>query len=220
MLTALLRGFGHLFEPGVRHYLLYGLALAVACFAATWGLVAWVLATTAVSSIGWLDTVLDVLGGLATLVVTWLLFPAVFGAMCTVFTESVVAAVERRHHQRLGEARGAPLAAALAAGLRLLVLGLVLNLVLLPLLLLGPVYPVAWVCVQGLLLGREYFELVALRRMPPAEAAALRRARRGSAWGMGAVAAMLLMVPFVNLLVPFALAGGMVHLVHDRSRSG
>ncbi len=219
MLTALLRGFGHLFEPGVRKFLLYGLALAVACLAATWAVVAWLLTTTAVSSIGWVDSVVDILGGLATLVVTLLLFPAVFGAMCTVFTESVVVAVERRHHPHLGEARGAPVVAALAAGLRLLVLGLVLNVVLLPLLLLGPVYPVAWVCVQGLLLGREYFELVALRRLPPAEAVALRRERRWSAWGMGALSAMLLMVPFVNLLVPFALAGGMVHLVHGVRRT-
>lgn len=219
MVTALVRGFGHLFEPGVRRYLLYGLLLAVACFAATWALVAWLLTATALTSIGWIDTVLDVLGGLATLVLTWLLFPTVFGAMCTLFTESVVAAVERRHHGRLGEARGAPVAAALLAGMRLLALGLALNVLLLPLLFLGPVYPVAWVCVQGLLLGREYFELVALRRLPPAEAAALRRQCRGSAFGMGAVAALLLMVPFVNLLVPFALAGGMVHLVHDDHRS-
>lgn len=219
MLTALVRGFGHLFEPGVRRYLLYGLLLAVCCFAATWVLVAWLLTATALTSIGWIETVLDVLGGLATLVLTWLLFPTVFGAMCTLFTESVVAAVERRHHPHLGEARGAPLTAALLAGMRLLALGLLLNVLLLPLLFLGPAYPVAWVCVQGLLLGREYFELVALRRLPPAEARALRRKCRGSAFGMGAIASLLLMVPFLNLLVPFALAGGMVHLVHAPRRS-
>lgn len=219
MLTALVRGFGHLFEPGVRRYLLYGLLLAVCCFAATWALVAWLLTATALTSIGWVEAVLDVLGGLATLVLTWLLFPSVFGAMCTLFTESVVAAVERRHQPHLGEARGAPLTAALLAGMRLLALGLLLNVLLLPLLFLGPAYPVAWVFVQGLLLGREYFELVALRRLPPAEAVALRRKCRGSAFGMGAIAALLLMVPFLNLLVPFALAGGMVHLVHDPRRS-
>lgn len=219
MLTALVRGFGHLFEPGVRRYLLYGLLLALACFAATWAMVGWLLATTTLTSIGWIEAVLDVLGGLATLVLTCLLFPSVFGAMCTLFTESVVAAVERRHHGRLGEARGSPLGAALLAAARLLGLGLLLNVLLLPLLFLGPVYPVAWVCVQGLLLGREYFELVALRRLPPAEAAALRRKCRGSAFGMGAIAAMLLMVPFLNLLVPFALAGGMVHLVHGDRRT-
>lgn len=219
MLTALVRGFGHLFEPGVRRYLLYGLLLAVACVVATWALVAWLLTATALTSIGWIDAVLDFFGGFATLFLTYLLFPSVFGAMCTLFIESVVAAVERRHHGRLGEARGASMTAALFAGVRLLGLGLLLNVLLLPLLFLGPVYLAASVCVQGLLLGREYFELVALRRLPPAEAAALRRKCRGSAFGMGAIAAMLLMVPFLNLLVPFALAGGMVHLVHDGRRT-
>ncbi|MGZ8409550.1 MAG: EI24 domain-containing protein, partial [Hyphomicrobium sp.] len=66
--------------------------------------------------------------------------------------------------------------------------------------------------VNGYLLGREYFELVALRRADIAEVRALRDVYRGRLFVAGVVVAVLLTVPIVNLLAPIVGTAAMVHL--------
>jgi CysZ protein len=66
----------------------------------------------------------------------------------------------------------------------------------------APLAPFVFWLVNGFLLGREYFQLVALRRLSPAEAAALRRRHAGRIWLAGTAMAVPLSVPVVNLLVP------------------
>lgn len=187
--------------------------LGVAVFAALWLAVGWLLAQTSVTTIGWLDTALDVLGGLATLALTWLLFPAVLAASVGLFLEPVAAAVEARHHPHLPPAPGLPWWTTLGASLRFLAVALVVNLLLLALLAWPPVHPFAYVTMNGWLVGREYVELVALRRGPPAAARALRAAHRGELLVFGVVVTALLAVPVANLLVPVVATAAMVHRV-------
>jgi uncharacterized protein involved in cysteine biosynthesis len=66
--------------------------------------------------------------------------------------------------------------------------------------------------VNGYLLGREYFELVALRRVDATEAEAMRSRFRGRMFLAGLVTAFLLTVPFVNLVAPIIGTAAMVHL--------
>ena len=87
-----------------------------------------------------------------------------------------------------------------------------LNIVLLPFLLIPPVFPFVFYGVNGYLLGREYFELVALRRLGAREARALRLARRGPLILAGALVAVLLTIPVVNLVAPVVATAAMVHL--------
>mgnify|MGYP006433068489 FL=1 len=86
---------------------------------------------------------------------------------------------------------------------------------MLPLLLAGPLFPFVFYSVNGYLLGREYFELVALRRLGPAEATALRKRNGFKLFMTGALIAFLLTVPVVNLLAPIIATGMMVHLFED-----
>lgn len=192
--------------------------LGVAAFAALWVAVGWLLAQTSVTAIGWLEAALDVLGGLATLALTWLLFPTVLAACVGLFLEPVAAAVEARHHPHLPPAAGLPWWTALGASLRFLLVALVVNLLLLALLAWPPIYPVAYLAANGWLVGREYVELVALRRGPPAAARALRAAHRGELLVFGVVVTALLAVPAANLLVPVVATAAMVHRVQAWSR--
>ncbi len=71
--------------------------------------VGFLLTDTSFFDIGWLETAVDVLGGLATLVITWLLFPAVVSATVGFLLDRVADAVEERHYPQLPEVRGTPM---------------------------------------------------------------------------------------------------------------
>jgi len=163
----------------------------------------------------WLLWPLEILGNFA---VTWLLFPAVATAILSLFLDGVLARLEAQHYPALPPARGMPLSAVLASGGRLLGLTIGLNLVALPLYLLVPaINPLLFYGVNGYLLGREYFDLVALRRLDGVAATALWRERRGRWLLAGVAIAALLSLPLVNLAAPLVAAAFMLHLVTEAS---
>lgn len=212
MLTAFARAIGQLGDPRLLRVLGVSVLLAIACFAASWFAIGWLLTTTEFVPTGWLELVLDVLGGLATLVLTWFLFPLVASAFVALFLEQVAAAVEARHYPSLPPAKGTPWPEAIAYSLRFLGLVLAVNAALLALMLLvPPVAAVGYYIGNGWLLGREYFDLVALRRSSPDESRALRIAHGAELLAMGAASAFLLTLPFVNFLVPVLLTATLVH---------
>ena len=68
--------------------------------------------------------------------------------------------------------------------------------------------------INGFLLSREYFTMVALRRMSPAETGSLRRDNLLTLWGAGIVMAIPLSIPLVNLVMPVIGAAAFTHLFH------
>jgi len=212
VLGAFFKAIGQLGDPAVRRVVWTGLGLSLAVFAALWTAVGYVLANTALFESGWLEGLADVLGGLTALAFTWLLFPGVVSAVTAILLDAVVRAVEARHYPDLPEARGAGVAATVLTTAKFLGALVVLNMVALLFLFVPPVFPFVFYAVNGYLLGREYFELVALRRAGNAETRALRKAHRGQLFLAGLVIAVLLTVPVVNLLAPVTATAVMVHL--------
>ena len=212
MIAAFAKAVAQIADPAVRGVLWIGVAIAVAVFAALWTAVYALLAGTETFAWAWLERAFDFLGGVAAVALTWLLFPGVISAATALLLERVAKAVEHRHYPELGPAAGVPATAALVAAVRFLAITLGLNIVLLPFLLIPPVFPFVFYGVNGYLLGREYFELVALRRLGAREARALRLARRGPLILAGALVAVLLTIPVVNLVAPVVATAAMVHL--------
>ena len=166
----------------------------------------------AVGADGTLPAALSWLGAAATVVLAWFLFPAVASAVLGLFLEPLVAAIERRHWPELPPAPGLPFLTSLGAALRFLGVLLAANAALLfVLVVIPPLYPLLWLLANGWLLGREYFELVALRRLQPVDARALRSAHGGELLVHGVLFAGLFAVPVVNLLVPVWATAVMVH---------
>jgi CysZ protein len=66
--------------------------------------------------------------------------------------------------------------------------------------------------MNGYLLGREYFELVALRHHASAQVKRERRANRYTVWGAGLIVALFAMIPVLNLLAPLFGTAFMVHV--------
>lgn len=215
MLAAFALAVSDLGLPAMRGALLRALAASLLLFAGLLGGLGWVLAHLALSGIGWLDSVIDLLGGAAALVAALFLFGPATLAILPLFLDAAAAAVEQRHYPHLPPARPAPLGQQLWAGLRLGALAAALNLAALPLVLFVPVIgPVIWVLVNGRLLGREYFELVALRRLDLAGARAARGRAGWVPWASGCLLAALALVPLGNVLAPLLGVAAFVHVFH------
>ena len=167
--------------------------------------------TDGASWLGWLE-------GFLTLVIAWFLFPVVASLYIALFLDYVAGAVEKQHYPELPEAQGITTLQSLGVALSYLGALLVANLLLLFLLFFPPLYAVAWFVVNGALIGREYVELVALRRMSPADVKTLRRRHGGESMLTGAVIALLMATPLINLIVPVFATALTVHRVHDWRR--
>jgi CysZ protein len=68
--------------------------------------------------------------------------------------------------------------------------------------------------VNGILTGREYYEIVALRRLSRVDMDASRRQNRWAYFLTGTCIAALALVPVVNLLAPVMGIAMMVHVFH------
>ena len=194
----------------IWHITLMTIATIVGLYAVVWG----VLTHVTLVDIGWLNTLIAVLGGVAVVVLTWLLFPAVVTLVVSGFLERTIVAVETRHYPDLPAPRPLSLWHSVWVALRFTGVMLLLNLFAVPLYLLFPgINVVVFYGVNAYLLGREYFELVALRRLDPRTARRLRRSHQLRLFVAGLIITGLLTVPLLNLVAPLIAAAFMVHLV-------
>ena len=224
MLGLFFRSFSELLQPEARSLLLRSLlwsigALALLC-AGIWVF----LATTQLFDTAWLEDTVDIAGGLGALVLAFILFPAVVGLVSSLFLDEIADAMEVRHYPGQKGTREISVGENLAVAARFTGLVLLLNLLALPvyavLLFFPPGFIVFSALLNGYLMGREYFELVALRHMEPAAARAAFRRNRSRLSVAGAVIAVMLSIPLVNLLAPIVATGFMVHLFADMRRGG
>ena len=215
MLNAFVKAIGQLSDPKTRGLVWVSLFLAIAVFVGLWVGVGFLVTHTTFFQLAWLDASVSVLGALAVLVLTWFLFPAVVSAFVGIFLDSVAERVEHRHYPELPPARDMPLGEVVGTSIRFLAIMVGLNLVVLLVLIppFTPLFPFVFYAANGYLLGREYFELVALRRVKPAEVRDFRQSRRSGVFVAGLVIAFLLTVPVVNLLAPIIGTAAMVHLL-------
>ncbi len=185
---------------------------ALITFVVLWTVIGFLLRETSISQIGWLESAIDVLGGLATLALTWFLFPATVSGVIGLFLDQIAVCVEKRHYPTLPDAIGQSIGETVITSAKFFGILVILNILMLPFLFLGPLFPFVFYLVNGYLLGREYFELVASRRLPPAEVTKLRKAHQGSVLMVGIAIAFTLTIPLVNLLMPVVATSAMVHL--------
>ena len=212
VIGAFIKALGQLGDRAIRRAVWISLGLSATVMAGLWTALAYMLTATQVFQSGWLEAAADLLGGAAAVVFTWLLFPAVISAFIGLQVEGIARAVEARHYPGLPPARGESLASSMLTAARFSALMVALNLIALVFLVVPPLFPFVFLGLNGYLLSREYFELVAHRRIRAGEARALRKAHRASLFAFGVVIAALLTVPGVNLLTPVVATAAMVHL--------
>lgn len=212
MLTAFRSALAQLGDPRLRRVLWLslggGLAVAALLVVGAGGL----LAVTRFVAVGWLETLLDVAGVLAALVLIIALFPGLVGIVSSLLLEEVARAVETRHYPKLPPARRQPISEIVLTALAFAAVMVAVNLVVLPLYLLPIVNIIIFLTINGYLLGREYFEFVAFRRLKPAAARRLRKEHRARVLTAGLIIALFASVPLLNLLLPLFGAAFMLHV--------
>jgi CysZ protein len=199
---------GHLSGTLVKSVLLTLLLFAALLAAGEWGVSALpALGSPLVNrALEWLLPVLAVLGVV-------LLGAPVAALFASLFLDGVAARIEARDYPDDPPAPGLPFWTGLRAGLRLMAVVLGIDLLLLPFNLVLPgLAELATLGANGWLLGREYFELVALRHVGRPQAAALRRRFGARIILAGILLALLTMIPLVNLIAPLFGTALMVHL--------
>jgi uncharacterized protein involved in cysteine biosynthesis len=131
------------------------------------------------------------------------------------FADEVAAKVESEHYA--ADAPGEPLRVgrALLEGSKTALLAILIYLCTVPFLLFAGIGAVMFYFATAFLLGREYFELAAMRFHSPAEAKALRKRNAGRIFLAGMVIAAFVSIPILNLATPLFGTAFMVH-IHKR----
>ena len=220
MIAAFLKAIDQISDRSTRRVVWISLGFTLAVFIGLMLVVMFLLSSTALFSWGWLETIVDFMGWLAALAITWFLFPGVAGAFTGLMLDRVADAVEARHYPGLPPVKGASFSEALLSAAKFLVIMIFLNIFLLAFLIIPPLFPFVFYGVNGYLLCREYFTMVALRRVGAAEAEALRKAHRGRLFFAGVLIALMLTIPVVNLLAPIVATAAMIHLFEEWRSQG
>jgi len=237
MIAALNLAFRQMGDPAFRRVFALSVAAALVVFLVLWIFAWWGLAWSGDALNQWLlehgsdgfwTGILEWLFGAAgvfgVLIASFFLFPAVMVLVMSFLLEDVAAAVERRHYPGLPPARAQPIGEAVMGAIAFAGVTVGLNVLFLPVYLLllfaPPLNLFVFYLLNGYLLGREYFELVAVRRLNTAGARRMRRSHRGRILLAGTVIAILLTLPLLNLLMPIVATGFMLHVFEGLRRTG
>ena len=156
--------------------------------------------------------VLSIMASLGIITGALFLMPAVTAFVGSFFVDEVADMVERTHYPAEPPGRALPLFRALIEGLKTALLALLIYLCALPFLLLAGLGLIILFLAAAYLLGREYFELAAMRFRSPAEAKALRKSHAGYVFLSGMVIAVFVSIPLLNLATPIFAMAFMVHI--------
>jgi CysZ protein len=230
MIEAAVKALSQMFAPALRHVLFKaaGLALILITFigilmqrflaswadtGANWAEQATGVAPHAVwSSLAW---VLSVLAGLGIITGALFLMPAVTAFVGSFFVDEIAEVVEREHYPAEPPGRALPFFLALIEGIKFAALALLIYLGALPFILFAGLGVVILFVANAYLLGREYFELAAMRFRLPNEAKAMRKANSVYLFIAGMFVAAFVSIPIVNLATPIFAMAFMVH-VHKK----
>jgi len=160
--------------------------------------------------VNWL---IDLVGAVGVLFLSWLLFPPVVTMIMGLFLERVAAAVEAVHYPGRGPPNPQSISGAIWGGVRLMMLSLALNLLALPIYVLLPgLNMLVFLGLNGYLFGREYFELSALRRLDLRTVRQVRNCFAGQVFCGGAIITGMFALPFINLVAPVIATAFMLHV--------
>src|SRR6185312_8903362 len=159
--------------------------------------------------------ILSIAAGLGIVFGAVFLMPAISSLVAGVFVDDVGDIVEREHYPADHPGAGLPYGVAIIEGIKTALLTLLVYLIALPFVFVAGAGVIAFFIATAWLLGREYFELAAMRFRSPAEAKAMRRDNASTVFLGGLIIAGFVAIPIVNLATPLF---GMAFMVHMHKR--
>ncbi|WOH81788.1 sulfate transporter family protein [Bradyrhizobium sp. BEA-2-5] len=162
-----------------------------------------------------LSWIVSIAAGLGVVFGGIFLMPAITSLVASLFVDDVADIVEREHYPAERPGVALPLGQAILEGGKTALLTIVVYLVALPLVLFAGAGFLIFFLAAAWLLGREYFELAAMRFRPPEEAKAMRRDNAATIFTAGLFIAAFVSIPIINLATPIFAMAFMVHM-HKR----
>lgn len=167
------------------------------------------------SSIEILSWIVSIAAGFGVVFGGVFLMPAITSLVASLFVDDVADIVEREHYPAERPGVALPFSQAILEGIKTAFLTILIYLVALPLVLFAGAGFLIFFLAAAWLLGREYFELAAMRFRPPEEAKAMRRDNAATIFTAGLFIAAFVSIPIVNLATPIFGTALMVHM-HKR----
>jgi CysZ protein len=202
MIADALDAFAQIFSPPFRRVMWKSIGLTAAILV----LIGVALDRLALSYVhvgpAWLSFIISTAVALGLIVSMIFLAPPTASLVASFYLDDIASIVERSIDPSGPPGRPLPFAPSLMLGLRFAALSLLVNVVVLALTIFTGVGLAAFFVLNGYLLGREYFELAAMRHVSAAEARALFDRRWLEAFAAGALVTVLAAVPVLNLLTP------------------
>lgn len=224
ILWSFFKAIGQMGDPRFRRVLLLGVALTIALLAGFYALfltlmneaVDGTMVLPVIGEVTWLG---DLLGWgslfLMLFLSTFLMVP-VASAITSLFLDEVASAVEAKHYAHLPPVKGISFYESLRDTINFLGILIGANIVAVSLYVMLPFAAIFifW-ALNGFLLGREYFQIAAMRRLGREGAKQARKEHFGLIWLAGCLMAVPLTVPLLNLFIPILGAATFTHLFHQ-----
>ena len=215
MISNALRALRETFSPSFRRVMWISLGLTLLLLAGFGAGAHWALNAMPETGADWLDTIIEILSNLIVVVILIPLVLPVTTLVAGLFLERIAAEVEEKDYPQDETGRDQPFFASIVTALRFTLVLIAFNLVALPFYFIPIANVVVFWGMNGYLVGREYFELVALRHHDEKDTKALRRTYFLSVFVAGIVIAAFATVPILNLFAPVF---GTVFMVHTYKR--
>lgn len=159
--------------------------------------------------------IISIAAGLGVVFGSVFLMPAITSLVASFFVDDVADIVEREYYPAERPGTALPFNQAILEGIKTALLTIVVYLVALPLVFLAGAGFLIFFLAAAWLLGREYFELAAMRFRSPEDAKAMRRDNAVTIFTAGLFIAAFVSIPVVNLATPIF---GMAFMVHMHKR--
>ena len=159
--------------------------------------------------------VVSIAAGLGVVLGGIFLMPAITSLVASFFVDEVADHVEREHYPAERPGVALPLGLAFSEGIRTSLLTILVYLIALPFVLIAGAGFLAFFIATAWLLGKQYFELAAMRFRSPADARLMRKENAAAIFTAGLLIAAFVSIPIVNLATPLF---GMAFMVHMHKR--
>ncbi len=227
ILSSFFKSIAQMGDPRFRKVLFLGIALTIALLAGFYALFLTIMneaidGSISLPIIGEVTWIGDLLGWgslfLMLFLSTFLMVP-VASAITSLFLDEVAAAVEAKHYPHLPAAKPTPFYESIRDTLNFLGILIGANIVAILLYMMLPFAAIFifW-ALNGFLLGREYFQIAAMRRLGREGAKQARKENFAMIWLAGCLMALPLTVPLLNLFIPILGAATFTHLFHETQR--
>ena len=167
------------------------------------------------SSLEVLAWIISIAAGFGVVFGSVFLMPAITSLVASFFVDDVADIVEREYYPAERPGTALPFNQAMLEGIKTALLAILVYLAALPLVLLAGAGFLIFFLAAAWLLGREYFELAAMRFRSPEDAKAMRRDNAATIFTAGLFIAAFVSIPVVNLATPIF---GMAFMVHMHKR--